>query len=86
MCTVVRADPFEMFTRDSQAWHCNMFKLVAQIQNQLVRFPYIRYTITDHIQICSSKSRDLEKTSVLPTNMDASLGQHSVQTERQICL
>ena len=37
-------------------------------------------------KICSYKSKDQEKTSVLPTNMDASMGQHSVQSERQICL
>ena len=57
-----------------------------KIYNNKSTTKILRYTITDHIQICSSKSRDLEKTYVLPTNMDASLDQHSVQTERQICL
>ena len=44
------------------------------------------WILRKHWQVCSSKNKDLEKTYVLPTNMDASLGQHSVQTERQICL
>ena len=49
LCTAVRDNPFKMFTRDSQAWHCNMFTLVAQIQKPTSTIPIHKINMLMHL-------------------------------------
>ena len=49
LCTVVRADPFEMFTRDSRAWHYNMFTLVAQNSQPTSTIPIHKLNMLMHL-------------------------------------